>query len=351
MPNTHPLKYLLALPLTIGLTLGTNLCISTSVLAREQEEQTNIQVYEKVSPSVVSIQIGRATGSGSIISADGLILTNAHVMEGSQGQTIRVLLSDKREFTGRIVGVGNKGQDLALIKLDGAKDLPTIEFARGKIQVGQRAFAIGNPFGRFQGTFTTGIVSRVDSKLGLIQTDAAINPGNSGGPLLNSDGQLIGVNTAIYTAGNNRGNIGIGFAIASDRVNSFIAAYRQGKLSDTVANNPVQTQTQTVQAQKLPLTGQVVLAKLGDKDPILPTTNSYFNLYVFQGTSGQKIEIQIVSTEIEPGMMLFFPNGKKMNINAGFLRGRLPLTGKYLVLVKANGSKKSGNYQIKALTQ
>jgi S1-C subfamily serine protease len=349
MPKTHPLQYLLALPLAIGLTIGTNLSLCTPVLAVDQEEQTNIQVYDKASPSVVSIQVGRAAGSGSIISADGLILTNAHVMEGSQGQTIKVLLSDKREFTGRVVGVGNGGQDLALIKLDGAKGLPAIEFARGKIQVGQRAFAIGNPFGKFQGTFTTGIVSRVDSKLGLIQTDAAINPGNSGGPLLNSNGELIGVNTAIYTGSNNRGNIGIGFAIAGDRVNSFMVAYRQGKLSNTVANNPVETQT--VQAQKLPLTGQVVLAKLGNNDPVIPTTNSYFNLYVFQGTLGQQIEIQIVSTEIEPGMVLFFPNGKKMSVNAGFLRGKLPLTGKYLVLVKANGSKKIGNYQIKALSQ
>jgi S1-C subfamily serine protease len=349
MPNTHPLQYLLALPLAIGLTVGTNFSLCTPVLAVDKEEETNIQVYSKASPSVVSIQVGRAAGSGSIISADGLILTNAHVLEGSQGQTIKVLLSDKREFTGQVVGVGNGGQDLALIKLDGAKNLPAIEFARGKIQVGQRAFAIGNPFGKFQGTFTTGIVSRVDSKLGLIQTDAAINPGNSGGPLLNSDGQLIGVNTAIYTGSNNRGNIGIGFAIASDRVNSFMVAYRQGKLSNTVASNPVETQT--VQAQKLPLTGQVVLAKLGNNDPVIPTTNSYFNLYVFHGTIGQQLEIQIVSTEIEPGMILFFPNGKKMSVKAGFLRGKLPLTGKYLVLVKANGSKKIGNYQIKALSQ
>ncbi len=356
MSKISALHRFLVWPLAISITLGAvpGICLTASAV--DNEEKTNIQVYEKASAAVVSIQVGRAVGSGSIISADGLVLTNAHVVEGSQGQSVQVSLADRSQFTGRVVGFANDGLDLALIKLDGAKGLPTIKIASGKARVGQRAFAIGNPFGKFQGTFTTGIVSRIDRKEGLIQTDAAINPGNSGGPLLNSNGELLGVNTAIYASGQNPGNIGIGFAISIDRVQSFLTAYQQGNVKSTLAQGNTSTRRpqQKIKVQQLPLTGQVISARLGSGDLMLPTSNSYVNLYVFRGVAGQRIRIDISSREIKPGLILLSPKGKLIAETGGdgrtlaTLQGRLPISGNYLVLA-ANGQRGGGSYKIRAL--
>ncbi len=345
MPKLHPYRCLFVLPLAVGLILGNSLAPVTSAQAADKDEQTNILVYEKVSPAVVSIQVGKTIGSGSIISADGLILTNAHVVEAAQGQAVRVSLSDKRQFTGKVVGFANGGVDLALVKLDDGLNLPVMKIASGKVQVGQRAFAIGNPFGKFQGTFTTGIVSRVDSARGVIQTDAAINPGNSGGPLINSNGELIGVNTAIYTNGQSNGNIGIGFAIAIDRVEPFLAAYRSGKANAVATVRS--SRRLKIKAQVLSLTGETISAQLGKGS--IPLDNVYVDAYTFQGTAGQQIKIEITSTEIEPGLIFILPSNKKVTVNTGFLRGKLPQTGKYVILVKSNGAQKSGRYQIKAI--
>jgi len=156
-------------------------------------------------------------GSGVIVSPDGYIVTNAHVVE--KADEIKVMLSDKREFTGKIVGVDTK-TDVAVIKISG-KDLPTLNWGDSdKIEVGEYVLAIGNPFG-LNSTVTLGIVSAVGrANMGIedyenfIQTDAAINPGNSGGALVNSRGELIGINTAIFSR--TGGYMGIGFAIPSN---------------------------------------------------------------------------------------------------------------------------------------
>ena len=156
-------------------------------------------------------------GSGVIVSADGYIVTNAHVVE--KADEIKVLLSDKREFTGKVVGSDPKS-DVAVIKING-KDLPTLVWGDSeKIEIGEYALAIGNPFG-LNSTITLGIISAVGrANMGIeqyenfIQTDAAINPGNSGGALVNTRGELIGINTAIFSR--TGGNMGIGFAIPSN---------------------------------------------------------------------------------------------------------------------------------------
>ena len=152
-----------------------------------------------------------------IVSRDGYIITNNHVVE--QGDEIQVTLSDKRNFTADIVGTDPK-TDLALLKID-ADNLPVLPWGdSGKLQVGEMVLAIGNPFGLSQ-TVTMGIVSAVGrANVGIvdyedfIQTDAAINPGNSGGALVNLKGELIGINTAIFTRSG--GYMGIGFAIPSN---------------------------------------------------------------------------------------------------------------------------------------
>jgi serine protease Do len=155
-------------------------------------------------------------GSGVIISADGLILTNAHVVKDSD--EITVTISDKRSFKAKVIGIDTES-DIAVVKID-AKGLPTASLGdSSKLQVGEIVFAIGNPFG-LNRTVTMGIVSATGrTNVGIIdyedfiQTDAAINPGNSGGPLVNIDGDVIGINTAI--ASRSGGYQGIGFAIPS----------------------------------------------------------------------------------------------------------------------------------------
>ncbi len=177
-------------------------------------------------------QKSSALGSGVIVTEDGYILTNNHVVRNAD--EIKVLLSDKREFKGKIVGSDPK-TDLAVVKID-AKDLPTIRIgSSGKLKTGDVVLAIGNPFGLNQ-TITMGIVSAVGrSHVGIadyedfIQTDAAINPGNSGGALVNTSGQLVGINTAIFSTSG--GYMGIGFAIPTDMAKSVMdSIIKSGKV-------------------------------------------------------------------------------------------------------------------------
>lgn len=168
-------------------------------------------------PMQPPVQRQQGIGSGVITTKDGYILTNNHVVDGAD--EVRVALQDGREFKAKVVGRDPK-TDVAVIKVD-AKNLPTIPMADSdKVEVGDVALAVGNPFGIGQ-TVTTGIVSATGRAGGIgldyedfIQTDAAINPGNSGGALVDSEGRLIGINTAILSR--TGGNQGIGFAIPSN---------------------------------------------------------------------------------------------------------------------------------------
>ena len=159
----------------------------------------------------------RSLGSGFIISGDGYILTNAHVVDGAD--EIMVKLTDKREFKAKVIGA-DKRTDVALIKIDAAASLPSVKFADpNRLKVGEWVVAIGSPFG-FENTVTAGIVSAKGRSLPqenfvpFIQTDVAINPGNSGGPLFNMRGEVVGVNSQIYSR--TGGFMGLSFAIPID---------------------------------------------------------------------------------------------------------------------------------------
>jgi serine protease Do len=160
-------------------------------------------------------------GSGVIVSSDGYIITNSHVVKDAD--EIKVTLADKKEFTGKVIGSDPK-TEIAVVKID-AKNLPTVFWGNSdKLQVGEVVLAVGNPYGLNQ-TVTMGIVSALGrANVGIadyedfIQTDAAINPGNSGGALVNIKGELVGINTAIYSTSG--GYQGIGFAIPSNMVKS-----------------------------------------------------------------------------------------------------------------------------------
>lgn len=190
----------------------------------DQDELININVYEKITPSIVSIDAqleeGISSGTGCIISADGIILTSSHVIENSSD--IDVTTYNGKVYKAKVLSILGKNNDLALIKIKADEKLRTIKLGDSEaIKVGQKVLAIGNPFG-FSGTLTQGIVSRIDYSKNKIQTDAAINPGNSGGPILNSSGEVIGISQSIYNPDNNKSNIGIGFAIPINSVKDYI---------------------------------------------------------------------------------------------------------------------------------
>jgi S1-C subfamily serine protease len=206
------------------------------------DEEATIQLFEKARASVVYIttqarvldpwtrnifDIPRGTGSGFVWDERGNIVTNFHVVSGASGARVR--LSDGRDAAASLAGV-SPAHDLAVIRVDVANPPPALPIGRSAdLRVGQRTFAIGNPFG-LDWTLTTGIISALDRSLPsengqsliehLIQTDAAINPGNSGGPLLDSGGRLIGVNTAIFSPSG--ASAGVGFAVPVDTVNRVV---------------------------------------------------------------------------------------------------------------------------------
>ena len=213
-------------------------------------------VAKKVLPSVVKITAilpdgTGGTGSGSVISADGEIITNNHVVEiaATGGATLTVSFSDGANAEADLVG-RDPNTDLALIKVTDARDLPVIEMGDSdKVEVGQAVVAVGSPYG-LDATVTAGIISALHrpvvmplgsdpnraSVYGAIQTDAPINPGNSGGALVNMAGRLVGVNSIIQLAGSNNpdsggdlGNIGIGYAIPINDAMPIIEQLRDGK--------------------------------------------------------------------------------------------------------------------------
>jgi S1-C subfamily serine protease len=209
---------------------GLELTEAEAAPAYDAEEQNNIAVYKRVLPSVVNITSTtlvfnffygtvpqQGQGSGFILDKAGHVLTNFHVVEGAN-RGIKVQLSNKRSYSAKVVGT-DRTHDLALLQID-APDLQPVTLAdSGQLSVGQKVYAIGNPFG-LSGTMTRGIISSIRSIRNAdgapiedaIQTDAAINPGNSGGPLLNSRGEVIGINTMIASNGAEQSS-GIGFAI------------------------------------------------------------------------------------------------------------------------------------------
>ena len=193
-------------------------------------------MYQASKDSVAYITTGSGTGSGFVVSPDGYIVTNAHVIEGANGQ-IKAKVGDGKTLDAKLVGE-DASTDLALLKVS-ATNLKALQLAdSSSVEVGDDAYAIGNPFG-LDRTLTVGVVSALQREISspngfsiddVIQTDAAINPGNSGGPLFNAQGQVIGVNSQIESTGSSNGgqagNVGIGFAIPSNTVKTIIDQLR-----------------------------------------------------------------------------------------------------------------------------
>ena len=212
------------------------------------DELNNIDIYKAASKATVYITSTtvkrdffyqpyrtQALGSGFLINEEGFILTNYHVVSGSQ--RLQVTLDDQTQYDAKALDT-DRSDDLALIKISPKRKVTYLHLGDSDhIQVGQKVLAIGDPFG-LEGTLTTGVVSSLGRGIqgesrrmeGMIQTDAAINSGNSGGPLLDSSGNVIGINTAIY--GPNGTNVGIGFALPINRAKALLSDYQAGRITE-----------------------------------------------------------------------------------------------------------------------
>ena len=245
------------------------------------DELNNIEIYKAAKESVAYITSTvyqqtfffemvptRALGSGFVISADGRILTNNHVISGSS--KIEVTLPDQSRYIAKVL-VRDRGDDLALIQIEPKKKLPFLKLGDSDtLQVGQKVLAIGNPFG-YAGTLTTGVVSSLGREIrsenstleGLVQIDAAINEGNSGGPLLDSQGNVIGINTAIFAPSG--GNIGIGFAMPINRAKAMLDDFRAGKsfARPRFGVSTVYIAGDVAEQLKLPASGGLLIQEVG----------------------------------------------------------------------------------------
>ncbi|MFG1915420.1 trypsin-like peptidase domain-containing protein [Micromonospora sp. NPDC048898] len=285
------------------------------------------KIAASVQDSVVSITTGSGEGSGVVLTNDGYVLTNNHVVASAGGDTVQVVFADGTKAPAKIIGTDPK-TDLAVIKANGVTDLKPAKFGDSDaMQVGDQVLALGSPLG-LQGSVTSGILSARDRTIragdgqqqdpsqqsqpvssisGLLQTDAPINPGNSGGALVNTRGEVIGVNTAIATSGQSTGNIGVGFAIPSNKAKDVAGKLQRGeKVSHPslgVGVNQaegggalVASVTPGSPAEKAGLQRGDVVTKFGDK----PVNDSDDLVGAVQaGKVGDRVEVQYKRNGVE----------------------------------------------------
>jgi len=243
------------------------------------DELNNIDIYKTAHLATVNITSttyrrtiflevypSKDQGSGFLISQDGKILTNSHVVANER--QLEVTLADQSHYKAQLLS-RDEANDVALLQIEPKKKLPSLHLGDSDgLQVGQKVLAIGNPFG-LEGTLTTGIVSSMGRTIrgendrtleGLIQTDAAINPGNSGGPLLDSAGNVVGINTAII--GPNGGNVGIGFAMPINRAKLMLEDFQAGRQRPKLGVSVVPVAGDYADALHLPTQGGLLVQEV-----------------------------------------------------------------------------------------
>ncbi|MBD2139747.1 trypsin-like peptidase domain-containing protein [Anabaena sp. FACHB-1237] len=326
-----------------------------TVLASPAEEAN--RVCTKGGAAVVTVK-SSGHGSGFLVSQDGLIITNAHVVHDGPS-VVTVVFRDGRQVPADVIGFARGGVDLAALKIQNRKNLPYLRLAADKAKVGYPVFAIGSPLDADnRDTCTQGNISRIRPD-GTIQHTAILNRGNSGGPLLNTKGEVIGVNTSVAVspvlddAGNQvaviPGGTGINFSQPGEKVKSFLADIKQNKVSPVSTLNKPQEKT----LQSITLDGQVIKGSL----------NGSFDGYIFLGQAGQTVVIEMNSKEINPFLTLAqiieSANGKELkeiaenddtgagNFNAQIVT-TLPADGIYLIVAKSAQTGENGNYSLRA---
>jgi S1-C subfamily serine protease len=270
------------------------------------DEMNNIEIYKTAHLATVNITstVYRRTfweiypakdqGSGFLISDDGKILTNSHVVANEQ--QLEVTLPDQSRYKARLLS-RDPANDVALLQISPRKKLPVLRLGDSDaLQVGQKVLAIGNPFG-LEGTLTTGIVSSLGRTIrgendqtleGLIQTDAAINPGNSGGPLLDSAGNVVAINTAIY--GPNGSNVGIGFAMPINRAKLMLDDFQAGRKRPRLGVSVVPVAGDYADALNLPNQGGLLIQEVESGSPAARA-----------GLRGGRQDVQIGNSQLKIG--------------------------------------------------
>ncbi|OLB64992.1 MAG: hypothetical protein AUI10_08765 [Actinobacteria bacterium 13_2_20CM_2_72_6] len=299
-----------------GTATATSSSTPTSVKVMDRSSLADIAAAVK--PSVVAIRTATGEGSGVVYDKDGYIVTNNHVVADARGNTVQVNFSDGKTATAQIVGTDPK-TDLAVVKVSNVSGLTPAKFGDSSaLRVGDTVLAIGSPLG-LEGSVTSGIVSALDRTIqeggnqqapqsqqqttdiaGAIQTDAAINPGNSGGALVDLNGAVVGINTAIATSGQSEGNIGVGFAIPGNLVNNVAKTLISGKkvshpylgvkvtTGDANAGATVSSVAGGSPAEKAGLQAGDVITKAGSK--AIHTSEDLVNA-VQSSRSGDKLDI------------------------------------------------------------
>ncbi len=275
---------------------------STHATGLSSDETNNIDIYKSSHLATVNITStvyrrsffevypAKDQGSGFLISADGKILTNNHVVANER--QLEVTLTDQSRYKAQLLS-RDETNDLALLQITPRGKLPSLHLGDSDgLQVGQKVLAIGNPFG-LEGTLTTGIVSSLGRSIrgenettleGLIQTDAAINPGNSGGPLLDSAGNVVGINTAILGP---NGNIGIGFAMPINRAKLMLDDFQAGRKRPKLGVSVVPIAGDYADALRLPTQGGLLIQQV---DPDSSAAHA--------GLRGGRQEVQIGNAEL-----------------------------------------------------
>ncbi|HEY9693002.1 MAG TPA: serine protease [Oculatellaceae cyanobacterium] len=336
------------------------------VSAKTADQEIANQVYKKVNPAVVTIKAGRGHGSGFVVSKDGLVFTNAHVVADAPS-VVTVEFSDGRQVPADVLGFAKGGLDLAALRINNQKNLTAVTLGNlASAEVGDRVFAIGTPLKTDnKNTFTIGNISRIDKKRSVIQHSANISYGNSGGPLVNDLGQVIGVNTEtelnpVLVGGINLGvtpATGMAFAISVDKIKSFWTAVRQNQLS---SQDTLPKPGEVASPKEISLNGQVVKGNLSQEDSILPD-DSYADAYLFEGRAGQQVTLEMNSQQFNPSLKLYrleesngtrevLPVAENDDRGAGSFDAQittaLPEEGVYLVLATSSQPGEVGNYSL-----
>lgn len=360
-PLTFTLSVLLA---TTGLSCQPGGFLMENIPPILAQEQAASQIYQKASPAVVTIKNGYSLGSGFLVSPDGMIITNAHVVENGP-RVVTVKFSNGQQASADVIGFAKNGVDLAVLRIYNRPNLPYLPLADpNSVKVGESVFAIGTPLDEdYQNTLTQGIISRLDPEKGRVQHNANINPGNSGGPLLNSRGEVVGVNVAgdirsyVYDGAGNpigRTQSGINFAVSLDRLQAFLTAVKTGDISSV----STLVEEDLVQVISLPLNGQTVQGAL--------TKDQKEQYYAFEGRTGQKIVLDMNSNEIAPYLVLYrvlqspegtkYPQVARSNERADRAPGdfnarlvtELPADGVYILEATSREGGESGRYTLNA---
>jgi serine protease Do len=355
-------------------TLLTPLLVTSSNLQpiHAQTLSTAARIYQQASASTVTIKNGKGHGSGFIISLDGLILTNAHVVANGP-RIVTVLFNDGRQAAADLIGFAKNGTDLAVLRLYNQKIQSHLTLAPPQtLNVGQPLYVIGTPLDEhYRNTLSEGIISRLDLQRGILQHSANTNPGSSGGPVLNSHGQVIGViyggdiQSPVYDAFGQavaRTKSGINFAVSLDRILAFQAAIQTNQLSpvSTLPSPKPQSTEQTIT-----LNGSTIQKTFAPNDPQLNSGN-FFHRYSFLGKAGQVVTIDLRSKTLNPVLTLYQIKNTKDGPQAEIivtkddngpndfnatLTTTLPANGIYFIQTSPYNPRETGAYSLQVATQ